>query len=36
VVYQPVAFPDTPNLVLIRMCGCEPQTNQLPIQGESL
>jgi hypothetical protein len=36
VVYQPVSFPEVPHLVLIRSCGCEPQTNQLPIEGESL
>lgn len=36
VVYLPASFPDVPQLVLIRTCGCEPRTNQLPIQGESL
>ena len=36
VVYLPVATPDVPNLVLIRTCGCEPKTTQLPVQGESL
>lgn len=38
VVYQPVAVPPPPNVgggdhqVIIRMCGCEPQTTQLPLQ----
>jgi hypothetical protein len=36
VVYRPVSLPDVPTLVLIRTCGCEPQTNQLPVQGENL
>ena len=36
VVYVPASYPDVPSLVLIRTCGCEPQTNQLPVQGESL
>jgi hypothetical protein len=36
VSYLPVSFQDVPNLVLIRTCGCEPQTTQLPVKGESL
>ena len=36
VVYQPVEFQDHPGIVVIRLCGCKPQTMQLPIKGEEL
>lgn len=36
VVYVPTSFPEVNGLVLIRVCGCEAKTNQLPIQGEAL
>jgi len=35
VKYFPVAFKDVPDLILIRVCGCEAKTNQLPVQGDS-
>ena len=34
VTYVPLLIKDFPNPVLVRVCGCEPKTNQLPIQGD--
>jgi hypothetical protein len=34
VVYVPMTFQDLPDPVLVRTCGCEAKTNQLPIQGD--
>jgi hypothetical protein len=34
VMYAPTAFQDVPNLVLVRVCGCEPKPNQLPVLGD--
>lgn len=34
VMYVPTMYKDAPNQVLIRVCGCEPQANQLPVQGD--
>lgn len=36
VTYVPTSFPEVNSLELIRVCGCEARTNQLPIQGEDL
>lgn len=34
VVYVPMTFQDLPNQVLVRTCGCEPRSSQLPVQGD--
>ena len=34
VAYIPMMFTGLPSPVPVRVCGCEVQTNQLPIQGD--
>lgn len=34
VSYVPMVFKDLPTPILVRVCGCEARTNQLPVQGD--
>jgi hypothetical protein len=34
VTYIPIVLQELKTPVLVRVCGCEPKTNQLPVQGD--